>query len=128
MITSQDEIDRYIDYNIIYVPLEYNNRNYKYTLENETLTIITNQNCTQNYNSTYCNCYKYNVKYNILMNNSQCNNSPSNNIVTYESITSDINYSEHIRRAYNSEYNIMYGVIIIAILIATLFKRNSRNI
>ena len=40
-----------------YLPSQYINQNYKYTLSNDIITVRTNNNCFQQYNTTYCDCY-----------------------------------------------------------------------
>lgn len=127
MINNESQTS-YTEYKKIYIPEEYNSENYKYTLSGDEITIITNQNCYTNYNSTYCDCYRYNEKYNIITESYSCNNNPSNYIINYDNISSNVNDSYRITRDYVNEYTILFGTMIIAILITTLFKRNSRNI
>ena len=114
--------------NKIYIPEEYNNQNYKYTISNDEITIITNENCYTNYNSTYCDCYRYNERYNIITKAYSCNNNVGNYQIEYSNISSNVNDSYRITRDYVNEYTILIGTMIIAILITTMFKRNSRNI
>lgn len=128
MITNYEQINEYTEHNKIYVPTNYINQNYKYQIDSNNLTIITNNNCYNNYNTTYCDCYRYNIEYNIISESYSCNNNPSNYIVSYTQLTNDINSSKRITNDYTKDYIIMYGIVIIIILIATLFKRNSRSL
>lgn len=124
---SENQKQDYKLYNKIYIPQQYYNENFKYTINNDTLTIITNQNCTTNYNTTQCTCYQYNINHNIITNESTCNRNP-NYTISQDYITTDINYSDRITNYYTNNYIVMYGIIIIAILTTILFKKNSRNI
>ena len=126
-IISEENKTNYEQYNKIYIPKEYNKENYKYTINNDTITIITNEDCTTSYNSTYCKCYQYNEKYNIITNQNTCNRDP-NYTINKNYITSDINYSDRITNYYKNNYIIMYGIIIIALIVTATLKRNSRKI
>lgn len=129
MYKSQEKEIELELYNKIYVPNEYMNRNYKYTLSGDNLTIITNQNCTTNYNTTNCDCYILDLKYNIIKNQSnQCNYNPNNNVVSYTSITDNVDYSDRITSYYIKEYSIYFAIIVIVLLFTSTLKRNSRNI
>lgn len=128
MITNEEQITKYKEYNKIYVPTEYINENYKYTITGDEVTIITNENCEMNYNSQYCDCMRYNERYNIVTNRYQCNRNPNNYIISSNQLTDDINYSERITNIYKSEYIILYGIVIIALLLIIMTKKNSRRI
>lgn len=128
MIKNEEEIIKYKEFNKIYVPTEYINENYKYTINQDEITIITNENCETNYNSQYCDCMRYNEKYNIITNRYQCNRNPNNNILSNNQITDDINYSSRITDQYKNEYIILYGIVIIALLFIVMTRKNSRRI
>lgn len=123
-----ENIEKFKNKNKIYVPEDYVETNNRYTINNETLTIITDKNCTSNYNTTYCDCRDYNIKYNIITETYQCNRNTTNKLVNSQYITSDINESVKITNEYVKEYSIYLLMIIGIILIVNLFKRNSRNI
>ena len=124
--TIENELELY---NKIYVPSQYINQNYKYTLNGDNLTIITNQNCTNNYNTTNCECYILDLKYNVIKNQSnQCNYNPSNNIISYSSISNNVDYSDRITSYYIKEYGVYFGIIMIVLLFVSTMKKNSRNI
>lgn len=117
------------NYNKIYIPQDYVNQNYKYTISNDNITIITNQSCETNYNTTNCLCYTYNMKYNIItQNQNKCNYNPTNNVVSYNQISSNIDYSDRIVNYYYKEYGIYFFMVIIILLFISTMKRNSRNI
>ena len=129
MISDQNTIDNYKNNNKIYVPDNYRNQSYKYILDNDMLTIITNNNCYTNYNSTYCDCIKLNIKYNIITETYSCNSSTNtNNQINYSYISDNIEDSYRITRDINNNYTIYFGMLIIAILLTQLFKKNSRRI
>lgn len=128
MIKNEEQKIEYAKYNKIYIPSEYINENYKYTINQDEITIITNENCETNYNSQYCDCIRYNEKYNIITNRYQCNRNPNNYVLSSNQLTDDINYSERITNQYKNEYIILYGIVIIALLFIIMTKKNSRRI
>lgn len=123
-----ENITKYTNKNKIYIPTTYLNQNYRYTINNNEITIITNQNCYTNYNSTYCDCYRYNEQYNIITESYSCNQNPGNYELTYSSLTDDINYSYRITRDFVNEYTIMFLTVILAMIVVSIFKKNSRRI
>lgn len=123
-----ENINKYKKINKIYIPEDYIKDNWKYTINNDTITIMTNNNCYTQYTSTYCDCRQYNIKYNVIGDIYQCNTGNTNNIINVNQLTSDINYAERIRNNYVQEYGIMFLVLITAILLTQLFKKNSRRI
>lgn len=129
MINNEEQITKYKEYNKIYIPTEYINQNYKYTINGDEITIITNENCEMNYNSQYCDCVRYNEKYNIITNRYQCNRNPSNYILSSNQLTDDINYSYRITNEYTNNYIILYGIVIIALIFIIMIKKsNNRRI
>lgn len=128
MITNEEQINKYKEYNKVYIPSEYINENYKYTLNQDEITIITNENCYTNYNNQYCDCIKYNEKYNIVTERYQCNRNPSNYIISSSQLTEDVNYSTRITNEYKNNYIVLYGIVIIALLFVVMTKKNSRRI
>lgn len=113
----------------IYIPTNLINQNYQYRFNGENITIVTNNNCYNNYNTTYCDCYTYNYKNNITTNSYQCSTNASNTtqIIPYTKITDDPNYSEMIRNNYMQENLIYAGIFIIGIVFAILLtKERSR--
>lgn len=128
MIKNEEQKIEYKNYNKIYIPSEYINKNYKYTISGDEITIITNNNCYNNYNNEYCDCMRYNERYNIITETYQCNRNQSNYILNNSQLTSDINYSERITNKYKNEYIILYGIVIIALLFIITMKKNSRRL
>ena len=128
MIKNEEQIIKYKEYNKIYIPTEYINQNYKYTINGDEITIITNENCEMNYNSQYCDCIRYNERYNIVTERYQCNRNPNNYILSSNQVTDDINYSTRITNEYKNNYIILYGIVIIALLFIIMTKKNSRRL
>lgn len=76
-----------------YMPNEYINSNYKYKLNNDYYTIITNNNCYTQYNSTYCDCYSVYPKLDYLVSEvSSCNATNVTSYVDSSHFTNDIYY------------------------------------
>lgn len=129
MINGNETIQKYKNDNKIYVPEAYNKQEYRYTLSNDTLTIITNNNCTTNYNTTQCDCYQYNLKYNVIMGQYTCNRNPNNNnLLSYDNISNDINNSYRITNDYTNNYTILLLMVVCIILFVLTFKKNSRDL
>lgn len=128
MIQGNETIQKYTLQNKIYIPTQYYNENYKYTISNDEVTIITNNNCRVSYNTTYCNCIRYNERYNIATNTYECNANPNNYLIDYQYITDDINYSYRITNDFVNNYIIIFGIIIIAILFAIFMKKTGVKI
>lgn len=129
MIKDIEQKTEYKEYNKIYIPTEYLNQNYKYTINGDEITIITNNNCYKNnYSNEYCDCMKYNERYNIITNVYECNRNPSNYILNSNQLTDDINYSYRITNDYKNNYIIMMGIVIIALLFIITMKKNSRRL
>lgn len=128
MINDVEQKSEYKQYNKIYIPTEYINENYKYTINGDEITIITNENCELNYNSQYCDCMKYNERYNIITNRYSCNRNPNNYILSSNQFTDDVNYSYRITNEFKNNYIILYGIVIIALLFIITMKKNSRRL
>ena len=128
MITNDDLITEYTTKNKIYIPQAYNSPYWTYTISGNEITIITNQNCYQNYNSTYCDCYRYNEQYNIITESYSCNSNASNYVINHNNISSDINDSYRITREYANNNIILLLSIILAFIVVIVFKKNSRRI
>lgn len=75
-----------------YLPSQYINSNYKYTLSNGVIRVITDDNCYQNYNSTYCDCFDIYLNNDYLVSNSvACNNNPTS-YITSVNFTDEVYY------------------------------------
>lgn len=120
MINNNNDITEYTNYNKIYIPNNYNNQNYSYRINGDNILIITNNNCYTNYNTTYCDCNTYNYKNNVVSETYACNTNNNNPTIAYTSITSDINYSEHIRNIFIQDKGILLIIIIVGLLFAKL--------
>ena len=128
MIKNEEQKLEYEQFNKIYIPSEYINENYKYTISGDEITIITNENCYTNYNNQYCDCIRYNERYNIKTERYECNRNPNNYILSSNQVTDNINYSTRITTEYKNNYIILYGIVIIALLFILTIKKNSRRL
>lgn len=124
MINNNETIQKYSEYNKIYIPTEYYNQNYKYSISNNEITIITNLNCRTQVNTTYCTCYRYNEQYNIVTQPYECNYNTSNYLINLNNITDDPNYSNRIIDYYFKDYGILFLVIITSLLLFKALKGN----
>lgn len=128
MITSNETIQKYSEYNKIYIPMNYYNADNKYTISGDELTIISNNNCYTQYSTTYCDCNRYNIRYNIVTETYSCNRNPNNYIIDSSYITTDPDYSDRIISYFRDNYIITYGIVIIVFLFTLTFKKNSRRV
>lgn len=124
-----ENITKYKAKNKIYIPTELLDQDYQYTINNNEITIYTNENCYTNYNTTYCDCYRYNEQYNIQTKNYSCNvGNIGNYVINYQNLSDDINDSYRITRDYMNDYIIMFLIVILGTIIVSMFKNNSRRI
>lgn len=128
MINNSNDILKYTEMNKIYIPSDKVNSNYSYRFNGDYIDIITNVGCYTNYNTTYCDCYRYNYKTNVMSQMYNCSTNNNNPIINYNYITSDINYSDAIREKYIQDKGIMILVILIGILFAIFLTRERKHI
>lgn len=117
IIRNSQEKEEYKNIDKLYIPQEYNNRNYKYRMSGDYINIITEDGCYTNYNTTYCNCYIYNWKLNVIGGYNSCNNASSTSDINYSKITSDINFSNRITEYYQMAKWVDISIILIIILL-----------
>lgn len=123
MITNENDILSYKTKDKIYIPEDYKSNLFSYKINGDFITIITDQNCRVNYNTTYCTCYYYNYKNNLMSEAYECNTNNSNPTIAYTSISSDINDSSYIREIYLQDKSILMVIIIIGILFASFLTK-----
>lgn len=129
MITNSNEITKYENMNKIYIPNDKINSNYIYKFNGEFIDIITDNNCYSQYNSTYCDCYRYEYKNNVMSNVFTCStNTSSSAVINYNYITSDINYSHAIREKYIQDKIIYFGIFIIALIFAIFLTKERKHL
>ena len=65
-----------------YLPSQFINENYRFTISNDYYVVHTNNNCYNNYNTTYCDCYNVYPKMDYVSTQAySCNYNPSNYLV-----------------------------------------------
>lgn len=119
---NNENIEKY-ESGKIYIPEKYINENYKYIIDNEDIIIITNNNCNQNYNTTYCDAIRYNQRENILTEPYQININQNNNIISIEHITSDMINNTYIKDRYMETSSTYLLVLVVGILFATFLTK-----
>ena len=124
MINGNETTTKWEQDNKIYIPKQVNYEDNKYTISGDEVTIITNNNCYTNYNTTYCDCYRYNEKYNILTEVYSCNRNPNSYIINNDYISENINDSVRIINDYTNYYIVML-LMIVVVLIFSLNMRKS---
>lgn len=126
LIRNKNDIEKYTQYNKIYIPQEYNKENYRYFEDGDYIRIITNENCYTQYNTTYCNIYDYNVEKNLISKTYTGNNNPNLVEIDRQYISSDINYSPHIRQIYIQNKVSIGMILAIGIIFAILLSKEMR--
>lgn len=126
MITNQEDLTKYTNENKIYIPTTYKNQNYTYKINGDYITIITNNNCYTNYNTTYCDCYMYNFENNLISNGYSCSTNNNNPTIAYNYISDDINDSKYIREKYIEDKSIIIYMIGIGIIFAILLMKGRK--
>lgn len=75
-----------------YLPNEFINSNFRYSINNYYYTIRTNRNCYTQYSTTYCDCYDIYYTNSYLQTNAyQCNFNTTTNI-NYNNFTDNFYY------------------------------------
>lgn len=128
MITNENDILSYKAKDKIYIPENFKNSGFTYKINGDFITIITNQNCQVNYNTTYCNCYYYNYKNNLMSDVYTCSTNNNNPTILYTSITSDVNDSKYIRDIFIQDKGITLCMIILGILIAVFLTKERHSV
>ena len=76
-----------------FLPTEYINSNYKYTSNGDYIRIYTNNNCYNQYTSTYCDCLYIYPKLDYMTSEvSSCNVSNISNTISYQNFTDNYYY------------------------------------
>lgn len=124
MITNQNDLVNYTNYNKVYIPNDLVNENWKYNFNGDYIIIRTNQNCRTNYNTTYCDCMAYNYKNNVVSTEYECNYTSENNqTIAYSSISTDINDSMYIRDRFIQDKGIIIAIVLLGIILAILLTK-----
>lgn len=127
MITNNNDITKYENWNLQYLPNELINSNYIYQYNGDYIHIIKNTGCyTNQYNQQYCDCNNYNWKTNVTEITYSCRRDNQYSSIAYQSLTNDINYSERINTQFTRDKITMIGIIIIAIIFTILLTKEIR--
>lgn len=95
-----------------YLPEEFINQNYRYSITDDYITIRTNNNCYTNYNNTYCDCYNIYPKMDYMKTDAySCNYNSSTNI-SYTNYSSDFWYRQDL-----SNILIIFTILFIFIIL-----------
>ena len=127
-IVNGSDVDVYSNLSRLYIPTDYLNTNYSYHINGNYIDIITNNNCFTQYNSTYCDCYKLSTLNDVVSDSYSCNISTNNPKISYDSLSSDIIYSDNIRTTYYSNTLIYLVMFILALVFAKLLVRERSHI
>ena len=78
----------------IYLPEWANQNGWQYYFNNHDIIVYTNQNCYQNYNTTYCDCYRIQTDNHYLHSDSySCSYNNKYNYTNIHNIITIINIS-----------------------------------
>ena len=76
-----------------YLPTNLINQNYYYNISNNYIVVRTNNNCYQNYQTTYCDCYNVYPQLDYIVTTAySCNYNQTTQNVAYSSFTDSIYY------------------------------------
>lgn len=128
MIENQTDIDKYTNENKIYIPQNKLNQNYNYYINGDNITIITNESCYTNYNTTYCNCNIYNYKNNIMSDTYTCSTNNNNAKIPYTSLSNNINDSIYIRERFIQDKSLYLIMIIVGVIIAIFLTKERKSL
>lgn len=129
MINNNNDITAYTANNKIYIPSNYVDSNYSYRFNGDYIIIITNNNCYQNYNTTYCDCRSYNYKNNVVSEAYSCStNSNNTQVINYQSISTDINDSIYLRERFIQDKGIIFLMFILGLIFAIFLTRERRHL
>ena len=112
----------------IYIPEGVTNSRFSYKINGDYVTIITDEDCTTQYTTTYCRCYQYNFKNNILSESFTCNVNNNNPSIPFAKISNDINDSKYIRDIYIQDKGIIMIVLIIGIIFAIFLTKERSSL
>ena len=108
-----------------YLPSEYINSNYTYSINDTYYVVRTNNNCYTNYSRQYCDCYNVYPKNDYLVSGSySCDTTNVSAVVSYDNFTSSYWY-----RSDMPQILLMFLILIIFIvyfpyrIISRLFGR-----
>ncbi len=127
-ITNDTDVSAYSSLNKLYIPDDYLNSSYNYYFNGDYINIITPNDCTTNYNSTYCTCYMYNRDHNVVSESYSCNTNTSLPKISFDSLSNDINYSNNIKEMYFSNTIIYLLMFVVALLFTKLLTRERSHL
>ena len=82
--------------NMIYLPSDFINNNYQYFFNSHDVVVYTNNNCYQNYNTTYCDCYRIQTDNHYLHSDSYSCSYNTNYPINKNNLTDDFYYRNDI--------------------------------
>lgn len=110
----------------IYLPSQLINNNYRYYYNNNDIEIITNNNCYNNYNTTYCDCYYYSLDHNIITESFSCSgNNYNTNRISINTFTSDWHYRDDLLDIYGVTFLIILCCTMPLLLLWKVFRKRS---
>lgn len=118
-----------VDYNDfrIYMPSSFINNNYIYFYNNNTITINTRQNCYQQYNTTYCDCFNVLIDNNYIPTNTYaCSTTYNNNIIGVDKLTNDIFYYKNIHTIFITYFIIIFIVTFMLQKLLFVFRKRAK--
>lgn len=127
-IINESDVSTYSSLNKLYIPYDYLNTSYNYYFNGDYINIITPNDCYTQYNSTYCSCYMYNRDNNVVSESYSCNTNSNLPKISYDSLSTDINYSNNIKDTYYSSTIIYLLMFVVALLFAKMLTRERSHL
>lgn len=111
----------------LYMPSEYINSNYIYFYNNNDIIVNTRQNCYNQYNTTYCDCFHVFINNNYVTSNTyQCSTTSNNSIISYDRFSSDIFNLPNFSNIFIIYISIVVICVYILKSLYSVFRKRSR--
>lgn len=110
----------------IYLPRQYVNNNYIYSMTDNHITINTRNNCYQQYNVTYCDCFNVYPSMNYISTSTYSCNVNLGNTIYHGDIDSNILNIPNISNVFIVWFIILFIPMYIITKMFGVFRKRSR--
>ena len=107
-----------MDYYNIYLPTQYDYSNFIYRLtDDNTIQIITNNNCVTGYNNTNCDCYDYYINRGVSSSSYSCSRNQTTRILS----RSDFKFDDTMAKYQSTLYSWGNLILVIGVIWSICF-------
>lgn len=125
-IINNTDVQEYSNFNKIYIPDEMLDSNFSYYYDDNYITIITDNNCYTQYNSTFCDCNRFILSNNVVTDSYSCNINQNLPKLNYNSLSDNINDSLTLNHLYLSNTIVYLLMFILALFFASFLIKDRR--